>query len=87
MSEVKMTRAHYQFIADRIREAREAAEYMSTTRPYKLGYEVGLEMLAKDTASALAATNPKFDRDKFLAACDPAGGYRNKKPMGNGSKR
>lgn len=54
-----MTRAHFQFIADTIAAM---PDFAPTLRAQK-------ESTARSFADALRATNPRFDREKFLAAC------------------
>jgi hypothetical protein len=79
MSNVTMNRAGYELIAHVIKTARAAAAdpVLSTPRQ-RQGAERALSRLAEDFAAELRATNPRFDRERFLEACDPAGTYRNK---------
>lgn len=61
-----MTRAQFQIIADVVR---------ATTLSPK-----GRRAIAREFADRLALTNDKFDRIKFLEACDPEGDYRPRGP-------
>ena len=54
-----MTRKDFQLIADVINEF-PRLDY---------GVESVIEELAEELADALAGTNERFDREKFLAAC------------------
>lgn len=56
-----MTRAHFKLIAETLREcgADDEAQYPVISRTGG----------ARNFASALARTNPNFDRDRFLRAC------------------
>lgn len=59
-----MTRRDYELIARVLARAR---------GPGGL-YSEDVDTLARDMADALASTNPRFDRERFLAACrDPHG--------------
>ncbi len=55
-----MTKSHFQFIADTIAEM---PDHAPTLRAQK-------ESAARAFADKLPATNPKFDREKFLEACE-----------------
>lgn len=55
-----MTKKDYKLIAEVIREERD--------RGFK-GQETTLQTLAEHLANKLAIDNPKFNREKFLAAC------------------
>lgn len=55
MRQVKMEKRHFEFIARVLRES----ESQSYTE------------LCELFADALAGTNPQFDRDRFLNACQP----------------
>lgn len=60
-----MTRKDFQLIADAIKEAR-------TMFPDTVsgdGARLGADAVAVELASRLRATNTRFDREKFLAAC------------------
>jgi len=65
----KFTREHYQFIASVIRNAK-------MIRKHRVE-------LAERTAEELRSTNERFDRSKFLTACDPEQEFKNRAPMGN----
>ncbi|WP_109798667.1 hypothetical protein [Novosphingobium meiothermophilum] len=57
-----MTRKDYELIAAAVSEARaDMADH-----PGRLA---GAAQTARRLASALRTTNPRFDRDRFLAAC------------------
>lgn len=77
----KMTRAHYQFIADQIRDERAKLQCLPSTAATRNRMQALVE-LAERFAGALRATNGLFDRARFERACDPAGGYRNRPKMG-----
>ena len=65
---MKLTRQHFQFIADRIKEVKEDVEcYGNPTK--KAGARTALDALAADFAVELRNTNPNFDTDRFLEAC------------------
>lgn len=55
MRQVKLEARHFQFIADVIRKMDGSDAYRAE--------------IAKDFVPALKASNPKFDKDKFLDAC------------------
>jgi hypothetical protein len=58
-----MTRQHFQFIADVIRES---------NPPFKgTSKQIIREQMAEEFANELAGTNPNFDRVRFMAACQP----------------
>jgi hypothetical protein len=74
-----MTRAQYEMIATVIRNARSrAANDPHATPRQKQGAVRALARMAEDFATELRTTNERFDRERFIAACDPDGGYRNK---------
>lgn len=57
-----MTRAHFALIAAVIRDA--------LRDPLVAGCETsGINLVARQLAAALATTNPRFNRAKFLAGC------------------
>lgn len=62
-----MTRKDYELIAAAIKEAKPllppVADYAETTR------QLGWQTTAHAVAEALARDNPRFDRERFLAAC------------------
>jgi hypothetical protein len=53
-----LTRQHFNLIASTIRDCDIYPEHR--------------RLMAEDMARALNATNSNFDRDRFLAACDPS---------------
>lgn len=82
---VKMTRAHYQFIADQIRDERAKLQRVPTTAATRNRMQALVE-LSERFSSALAGTNDRFDRARFERACDPAGGYRNRPKVGSAAE-
>ena len=74
MSQIKFTRMHYQFIADILRETLERNLLKNT--------QSVVGQLSARFADEFIGTNDRFDREKFLRACDPNGGYKNKPKMG-----
>ena len=72
-----MTRTHFQAIAEVLREARRT--------PGK-GKEHLLdgERLAEKFADMCQGQNSRFDRERFLSACDPKQEYKPRQKMGNG---
>lgn len=80
-----LTRQAFELIAHVIREARTprglpsyAAPLTRTQKTVVQAWSACLESLAKDFANELASTNGRFDKDKFLAACEPEGDYTNR---------
>lgn len=66
-----MTRKHFVAIAASIRAEREAAaaNLEGETRTVALGV---IDRVARSLVADLAATNPRFDRGRFLDACGVA---------------
>lgn len=80
-----MTRQGYELIAGVIRDARAHRLHngapVGSTAKEKARYAAqveALEALASDFASELCRTNSRFDRERFLRACDPAEQYTNR---------
>lgn len=84
-----MTRPQFELIAEVIRECRafrlrdygHGLEPVGSTAKERARYGAQLEALqdvAKDFADRLATTHVSFDRERFLAACDPSTEYRPK---------
>ncbi len=63
----KLTRQHFQFFADCIKDAGDF--YRRTGTLYSAADIEVLERFARQTADTMASTNPRFDRKRFLAAC------------------
>lgn len=63
-----MTRKDSELIANAIREAGEDTYVGEST-----GYEFGRAVTANRIADSLTATNPQFDRSRFLRACGVEG--------------
>jgi hypothetical protein len=61
----KLTRQHFQFFADCIKDALE----MTGDDLLSQADRDVLKCFAASTAVRLATTNPQFDRKRFLAAC------------------
>ena len=68
----KMTRIHFQFIADHIK-----VHYTLALRRAQYAEAHALEMLARGFGKSLLATNPAFNCATFLRACGviAKGGY------------
>lgn len=69
----KMTKKDFELIADSFIERREAINDEGeagnyTASEFKFAHYT-LDMHAIELANALATTNERFDRDKFLSAC------------------
>jgi hypothetical protein len=61
-----MTRAHFQFLADLLREM----ELANLKDEFDQGGEsAAREWLIREFTSNLAMTNYRFDRERFIAAC------------------
>lgn len=81
-----MTRQGYELIAGVIRDARafrsrDGVLPVGSTAKERARYAVQLETLealAQDFATELRRTNGRFDRERFLRACDPAEQYTNR---------
>jgi hypothetical protein len=80
-----MTRQGYELIAGVIRDARStrgltllAAPLTRQQKVVQQAWANALESLAKDFAAELSRTNSRFDRERFLRACDPAEQYTNR---------
>lgn len=58
MSNLRLQRRHYQFIADVI-------------KAYRAGTTGWTDDIARSFADELHGTNPQFDRCRFLEACGP----------------
>lgn len=61
-----MTRAHFQIIAEAIRNTKKAVN--ATTVPYDV--DSALALLTLVMGDALAKTNPNFSYSKFIDWCD-----------------
>jgi hypothetical protein len=70
---------HFEMIARVIRNARETAGCSTlatrTVKAKSAARLAELEGIARDFANELAACNGRFDRERFLRACEPDGGY------------
>jgi len=60
----KMTKMHFQLIADLLREQYDGAALANSTEGM-----VAITNVAVAFSRRLGQTNPAFDRDRFLAAC------------------
>jgi ribosomal protein L18 len=49
--------------------AKDFAAIAAVLAAYRMDPSVGTDALAENMADALARTNPRFDRARFLAAC------------------
>ena len=63
-----MTRKDFQLIADVVKQLR-TFEAHDVEMSEDVARAVRLSSVADALASALATTNPRFDRDRFLTAC------------------
>ena len=63
-----MTRKDFQLIADAVRQLR-TFEAHDAELSEDVAHAVRWSSVADALASALATTNPRFDRDRFLGAC------------------
>ena len=63
-----MTRKDYITIARAIDEARGLASYEEFVSQAPLGADATIDLVAAAIADALAADNPRFDRERFIAA-------------------
>ena len=61
-----MTKKDFALLAEMIR-------FMGLEEPVRKDRETLRVYLAKEMADTLAGTNPRFDRERFLRACCPAG--------------
>lgn len=64
-----MQRRHFELIAASIARSRQASSIGGTAA--KKAAAAAIHLVAIDLAVSLAATNPAFDRARFLAACGP----------------
>jgi hypothetical protein len=64
----KLTRQHFQFFADCIKDAISAPAYSGFDLYAEADRDV-LRRFAASTATLLETTNPRFDRKRFLDAC------------------
>jgi hypothetical protein len=62
---MSMTRKDFELIAAAIRDATADA-----LRAYGSSGKAGAEKVARLMATTLKQTNPRFDKERFLAACD-----------------
>lgn len=63
-----MTKKDFELIARALRAAR-ATEALTNVQLYNEGWTNGVDAAASELADALATTNPRFDRARFLEAC------------------
>lgn len=59
-----MTRKDFELIADTVRTV-----YMRELSHGSYSLAMGALMVAREFAETLAATNPRFNRERFLKAC------------------
>lgn len=62
-----MTRKDYERIAQAIHDAR--ADAKAAAEPYLSETDLAIDAVAERIADQLAADNPNFDAERFLAAC------------------
>ena len=62
-----MTKKDFELIAAALKEAR--MHWIIAETPDADSFRAGLYAAAKELAHALSTTNPRFDRERFLAAC------------------
>lgn len=65
-----MTRKHFEAIAQQFRFAFADVARTPIESTYDKGYSDGLADMRHRLANVLATTNPAFDRERFLAACE-----------------
>jgi hypothetical protein len=68
----KLTRMHFQFFADCIKDAVDRSSFPTADRQQSLFSADDLAVLgrfARETATRMSDTNPAFDRKRFLTAC------------------
>ena len=64
-----MTRKDYQMSADALNSAHSAGTPAHFLNDYGKGRRYAVENIATMLSDALASDNPRFDREKFMAAC------------------
>ena len=65
-----MTRKDYELIAGAVARSRQASS-LTKRAPERQAKADALRLVATDLAATLAADNPRFDKERFLAACGP----------------
>lgn len=66
-----MTRKDFQLIADVLRTERERSrQYVTVNNPRACTELDHLDQIAESMADALVTTNPRFNRSRFLNACN-----------------
>jgi hypothetical protein len=69
-----MTRKDFELIARAVRDARPIAKLESLTsqaaRNGVIGANSALDQVARNLADELQSTNPRFDRARFIEACN-----------------
>jgi len=68
-----MTRKDFNLIAETIRLLPSFTAYVHL-KPVSRGDAVRFDALCNRFAEALATTNPRFDKDRFVAGCNGKGG-------------
>ena len=63
------TRQHYKAIAEIVKQNTELGECRVTLPKVSRTYRNTRHFIAKDLANYFAQDNPRFDRERFLAAC------------------
>lgn len=61
----------YNEVARIIERRQDVAGTDTTGDPFDAGYLAALHYVSVELADIFAADNPRFDRDRFLAACRP----------------
>jgi hypothetical protein len=63
-----MQRRHFELIAASIHRSRMAKSLIGNAKERNAAID-GIRLVATDLAASLAATNPDFDRARFMKAC------------------
>ena len=73
-----MTRKDFILIAETIRlERQRSRQYVEANNPRTCVELDHLDQIAESFADALATTNPRFNRSRFINACNGKNGARN----------
>lgn len=68
-----MSKKDYVAIAAQfMKEKNHLKEHFEKDSSYEMGATYGIEVMARRLSDVMARDNPRFDRDRFLAACGVA---------------